>query len=662
MRTSIAVLAIAALAPVAVAQVPTGYQIQRIGLYGPDQTGFAGEQNTVVFRFNAAAQVAGYSVRYQANGVPNGQDAWVWDGLSTRQIGLTGGVYSINAGYQTSLPNFLNVSGQVAGYSLRYPSAGGDRGRDAWVWNGTTTLQLGYTGGVYLGAGGYQFSEAQFQNNAGQIAGYSNRISNVNTTNGRDAWVWNAGVTQRIGLTAAPYTGSAGLQSSTPFAQNVSGQVAGYSARIAGLNTDNGQDAWAWNGTTTQQIGLTGTGYTTDAGYRYTQLSALTNSGLVTGFTWRATANSALNGQDAWLWNGTTTQQIGFTGGVYTGSQGRQSSQAQLTSESGRIAGISNRYLGVSTNNGADAWLWYNGAIQQIGLTGLAQTGSGGYRRSVPEIQNVTGVVAGYAERVTGVNTLNGRNTWVWNGTTTQQVGLTGAVYTGTAGYQNGGTRFINAAGQVVGYTNRITGVDANNGQDIWVTSGTTTRRIGLEGAYYTGSASYQFSLAQFQNAAGIVTGYTSRITGLSTINGQDAWYFDPVTGTTHWVTRGLESSRASDNFGFSEGTILTDAGFLLGVYQLFPGGVGAGEQRAFIYRPDLGLTDLGALVAGGLSAQGWSTLLTPRFSDALNTIVGYGYVNGQSTGLSAFVMTIPSPGGFVMMGLWCVGLVRRRR
>ncbi|HYD01935.1 MAG TPA: GC-type dockerin domain-anchored protein, partial [Phycisphaerales bacterium] len=162
---------------------------------------------------------------------------------------------------------------------------------------------------------------------------------------------------------------------------------------------------------------------------------------------------------------------------------------------------------------------------------------------------------------------------------------------------------------------------------------------IGLTGGVYTGSGGgegYQSSESRKQSAAGRVVGISHRITGVSTQNGQDTWYFDPATGLTSAI---VASVRTSDGHAFSEPTILTDDGFVLGSYTYYPGGAGDGEQRAFIYRPDLGLTDLGNLVSGGLAAQGWSALRRPLFADALSTVVGHGSINGQFEGQSVFVM-----------------------
>lgn len=110
-----------------------------------------------------------------------------------------------------------------------------------------------------------------------------------------------------------------------------------------------------------------------------------------------------------------------------------------------------------------------------------------GYRFSDPLYQNDAGVVAGDPNRYTGVNTNNGRDAWVWNGTSTLQVGLIGGAYTGSFGYQYSSPQFLNEAGEVVGISSRFTGINTGNGGDTWVWNGTTTTQIGLTGGLYTG-------------------------------------------------------------------------------------------------------------------------------------------------------------------------------
>jgi phage protein U len=679
------------------AQWSPDYSIRRIGLFGPEHTGSAGLQESNLVFSNLPGFLAGSSTRYDTAGNFNGTDTWAWNGTTTVQVGLTGAEYTDSMGYQESAPLFQNAAGQVVGYSFRLD---GSNATAAWVWNGTTTTKIGLTGGVYTGSAGAEATSPQFQSAAGQVVGISSRILGEISFNGQDCWAWNGVATTQIGFAGAGFTGSAGYQYSKLLFHNDAGQVAGISERYTGVNTLNGQHAWVWNGTTTTRVGLTGAVYTGSPGAYHRSVPTSQNaSGQITGTTNRISGVSADNGSDAWVWNGATTTQIGLTGGVYTTTAGYQVSGPVLQNAAGRIAGFSYRFNGVGTRNGEDAWVWDGATTTRIGLTGALYTGSGGYRSSETKFLNAAGQVAGRSLRIIGTSTANGRDAWVWNGTTTTQIGLTGGVYTGTAGYQNSDLVSQNAAGQVAGRASRVTGVSTGNGQDAWVWDGATTTRIGLTGGVYTTPAGYQisapvlqnaagqivgtstrftgvntFSIGQdvwvwngatttlislsggvytgptglqesfaiLQNAAGQVAGYTVRVTGAgaSTGGGGDAWYFDPSTNLT-WAIIG--SVRPIDNYASSRPTILTDDGFLLGIYDYFPAGGGM-EQRAFIFRPDVGFTDLGNLVSGGLTASGWSTLQNPQFSDALRTIVGYGYVNGQTSGRSVFVLSASAP------------------
>lgn len=77
----------------------------------------------------------------------------------------------------------------MTGYSNRYTGVNTINGQDAWVWNGTANTQVGLTSGANTGSSGYQSSMLQFQNEAGIVAGISRRDSGVNTENGQDAGI-----------------------------------------------------------------------------------------------------------------------------------------------------------------------------------------------------------------------------------------------------------------------------------------------------------------------------------------------------------------------------------------------------------------------------------------------------------------------------------------
>ena len=634
------------------------YMVERTGLYGAAQTGSAGLQSSSVVFFAAPDHLAGYSARYSGVSTDNGQNTWAWDRGTTNQIGLFGPANTGSAGYQYSTLVFQNAAGQAAGSSTRYTGVNTYNGRDTWIWNGSATIQVGLTGAGYTGTGGNQISEIRLQNNFGQVAGYSVRVYDVNFSNGGDAWVWNGTTTTAIGLTGPGYTGSAGFQVSSPLTQNDNGQVTGYSRRYTGVDTYLGQDVWIWSGGTIQQIGLVGGTYLSIGGRQFSETKLHNNAGKVAGVSTRYTGMSETNGRDAWVWNGVETFQIGLTGPGYTGGNGYQSSEVWRLNGAGQIIGNTYRVSGVNSDNGRDTWVSNGTSTVQIGLTGGIYTGSAGYQYSGAGLQNEAGQVVGSSVRVTGLNTYNGRDAWVWNGTTTTQIGLTGGVFTDPNGRQFSESLFLNAAGQVAGRSERHGGVSIHAGYASWVWDGTITRQVGLSGVEFLGVAGYINNTPSFQNSAGQVVGTTERFGG-SGQNGLAAWYYDPTTLVTLPV---YGSIRSGDYYSLTVPTLLTEGGFMLGYYMFFPGGMNPGVEHAFIFKPEYGLTDLGVLINGGLTLNGWSTLLRPQFSDALATIVGHGYVNGQTTGQSVFVMSVPAPGSFGLLGLGGAVALRRNR
>ena len=67
---------------------------------------------------------SGIANRYNGGSTNLGTSAWLYDGATTLNIGLTGSEYTRNDGYQRSDAEQLNEAGQVSGYSERY---NGDR-------------------------------------------------------------------------------------------------------------------------------------------------------------------------------------------------------------------------------------------------------------------------------------------------------------------------------------------------------------------------------------------------------------------------------------------------------------------------------------------------------------------------------------------------------
>jgi len=548
------------------------------------------------------------------------------------EIGLTGTNYSYatSGGIdQYSIPEQLNAAGQVIGYSQRYSSSGGDLGADSWFYNGSSTQQIGLTGTNYSYAtsgGTYQDSEPGYLNAAGQVSGYSQRYSSSGGDLGADSWIYSGSSTQQIGLTGTNYTYATSggtYQNSVPQLLNAAGQVGGCSYRYTSSGGDLGQDTWIYNGSSTQQIGLTGTNYsyaTSGGTYQNGMPDQLNAAGQVSGISLRYSSSGGALGQDTWIYNGSSTQQIGLTGTNY----------------------------GFST--------------------------SGGTRQdSQPDQLNAAGQVIGYSYRHSSSGIALGQDTWIYNGSSTQQIGLTGPNYsdaTSRGTVQYSWLEQLNAAGRVLGYSERFSSSGGFLGDDSWIYNGSSTRQIGLIGTNYSYAASggtYENSKPLQLNAAGQVIGYSFRYSSSGGDLGTDGWFFDPATDQTTLLQFSVDSAT---NYSATTPQILTDSGVVLGQFELYSGSLDDGSH-AFYWSEGNGFSDLGALVSGGLSAQGWENLAF--FIDAEGSaadgsplfIAGYGQTLGTSTGSESAILlsqNVPEPGTASLLIVASSGILMHRR
>jgi hypothetical protein len=579
---------------------PMHYTIQRLGFIGAGYTSSDGFQYSQTQFLNDQGQVVGRSTPYSGT-TPLGTDTWSYNGSSTLRIGLTGAGYEASSGYRDTTAQRLNMQGQVAGYSNRYNSSG-LIGQDAWLYNGSSTLQIGLTGAGYERGDGHRNSQTQFLNEQGQVAGYSSRYYSSTTAVGQDAWLYNGSSTVQIGLTGTGYERGDGLRSSQTQFLNDRGQVAGYSSRFS-ARAALGQDTWVYIGSSTLQIGLTGTGYEQSDGFRYSIAQRLNKQGQVVGQSSRFSGATPL-GQDAWLYNGSSTLQIGLTGAGYERGDGNRMSQTLFLNEQGQVAGQSNRYSG-TTALGQDAWLY--------------------------------------------------------NGSSTLQIGLTGAGYETSDGYRNSQARFLNGQGQVAGYSQRISTDYSDLGRDAWLYDGSSTLQIGLTGAGYEASNGFRYSEAWFLNGQGQVAGYSQRISTDSDDLGESAWLYDPNMNQTFDFTLSI---RPGDNYAFSRATYLGDDGLVLGAYTLFDQNSGADlGSRAFYFAIGDGLHDLGLLV-DDLTPDGWLALATAISAGGMrNFIIGGGTLTDM-TGDAAYLLTatsVPAPAAVWLLGTALTGLLVRR-
>jgi hypothetical protein len=206
---------------------------------------------------NAAGQAAGFSNRFYSDGTNLGTDSWFFNGTSTQRIGLTGSeyedVYFPGEDYEGSSPFFLNNTGEVTGISSLYAPNGQPIGNDTWFFAKGSTERIGLTGGVYsytVDGGTDEFSVPSQLNDAGDVAGISNRQISPGLSLGGDCWFFNGKTTKQIGLTGSGYSynnGNGIYETSAISQMNAAGDVIGTSLRFSSTGTSLGQDGWFYD-------------------------------------------------------------------------------------------------------------------------------------------------------------------------------------------------------------------------------------------------------------------------------------------------------------------------------------------------------------------------------------------------------------------------------
>ncbi|MFT3684253.1 MAG: hypothetical protein QM783_04890 [Phycisphaerales bacterium] len=654
----------------------------RIGLVDAAHTGLNGEQSSRYdLRVPQSGYVFGRSTQYTSTGATIGETMWAWaPTLGTVQIGLTGPLYTDSNGRQNSYVTGANSSGmaigwsegffwvpslpqrsvwywtaatgtvqlnfgsngyysytairptesgQVAGATLQRPISGQPHHIDAWVWTQAAGYtQVGLLDSAHTTLAGIRQSGGVTQAENGQVAGVSALVIN-DVFRGQDVWVYRAGEgTVRVNPVDGSFTGTTGYRNASIVEQNDMGVLIGTSVVVRNATSDNGQATWAWTSAGgTQRLGLSTPEYTGLNGRQYSEFTEnnhdgtfLNAAGYASGVSWRYNAAGTTIGQGAWIFApGTGTIQVGLTDALHTSATGEQMSSLYANwgvNLSGQAIGVSTRYTGGS---GQDAWVRVpGGGTVAIGLTGAGFTGSAGYQSSQPLGQSERGVVAGTSMRISGASTDNGVDSWAWTSATgTVQIGLHGPAYTGSNGYQHvmplDGRLYLMDVDQVLGESYTISGVNTIAGVHTWAWSPATgTVRTGLVDAVHTGAGGRQSSTAVSQSAAGIVCGYSARFNAAGVQIGSDAWYFDPATQASSQATLGVpDTIRLSDGYSSSQPTTITAEGVMVGTYLLFPDGQGGGLQHPFLYRPDLGFADVNDLITGGIAGSGWASLLS---------------------------------------------------
>ena len=649
----------------------TSYTIDILGLTDAEHTRDDGYRVSVANRLNEASQASGFAHRYNGTGTDMGRSAWFYNGTNTFNIGLTDVEHTRSDGYRNSYERFLNEAGQVGGVAYRYNGTGTRLGSSAWLYNGTSTVNIGLTDTEHTrSSDGYRNSLVNDFNETGQAAGYAQRFSGTGTDMGRSAWFYNGTNTFNIGLTDTEHTRIDGYRDSTSYVShlNEAGQALGVAERYNGSVDTRGWSVWLYNGTSTVNIGLTDAEHTSSVGYRIseTDVGFFNEAGQAIGDAYRYNGTGTDMGRSAWLYNGTTTVNVGLTDAEHTRSDGyRYSSTVYVGSlnGAGQVVGNAYRYNGSNTDMGRSAW-FYNGTTSvNIGLTDAEHTRSSDeYRFSAGGGLNEAGQVTGIAQRFSSTGTDLGYSAWLYNGTSTANIGLTDTEHTRGDGYRYSRADHLNELGHAAGFATRNNSTGTPLGQDAWLYNGTSTVIIGLTGNEYTRNDGYQYNIAEHLNETGQVAGLATRYNGTDTYMGKSAWLYDLTLDQTF----SLNLSIRSDGYAYSEVRHLGDDGLALGYYNFYDTGDDFLGLRAFAFTVDDGVIDLGGLVDGGLNAAGWDTLASAYNANELGQILGYGILSDMPRGEIGYLLTaVPIPAAVWLFGsglLGMIGIARRKK
>lgn len=374
---------------------------------------------------NDAGQAIGHSRRHAPTGHIIGEDAWYYDGHTTHVIGLLGGEYEYTNDYGTmrySLPSQITNSSTVLGDSERYGATGLTLGRDAWMFDGATTRRVGLTGAEYQ----YTTSEGVFRNawvrpGAGDAtaAGVTVRYGAQGQSLGQDTWRDDGASSELINPIGAGYqytTATGTYRYSEVYkinGQNIVGITYRYSANGDAL----GRDGWLADDAGTHVLALTGEEHEhqTAAGTRRQSFVSHVNAaGDANGTSVRYDSSGNSVGSDAWLYKDGAMHRIGLEGGQYDNEVAGGTERAGFLmglNEAGQVIGYSTRYID-GQQRGRTGW-FYDPITDQTSELEFSVYANG-YSWSLPELLTESGEVLGRYELYDGTNAL-GQRAFYWS-------------------------------------------------------------------------------------------------------------------------------------------------------------------------------------------------------------------------------------------------------
>ena len=695
--TGVGVLAVLS-ATAQAATLANSYKIETLGLTDADHTRNDGYRESSASILTDSGKVGGRSHLYYGGNNKLGFSTWVFDGNTTRQVGLTDADHTRNDGYrESSLTSFTN-SGKFGGWSRQYFGGSNEAGFSAWVFDGNSTWKAGLYDSRH--------SDHNFisgMNELGQAAGTARYYPMPTGLNpvvsspppSQSTWFFNGSTTVQIGLLDADHTDRDGSRFSDIFSINNFG-VAGTSSRYTGVTRDPAGEAdaytsaWLFDGITTKNI--------SPAGSTFVRITHFNEAGHVTG------TGDGSNVGGNWLYDGVMTKPIGLNGNNNPAVTGDETTHLN---NAGQAAGFS--FLG---NSGLSAWVYNGTDTQEVGLIDAEHTDTQGVRVSYVADLNETGQAVGYSARATKLDgysiilfdpstfvfspdqhfqnlPVNNTSAWLYDGNTTQKIGLTDS----SAGnfpvdevisYDE--IVSFNDLGQVIGLSRKYdinVGYDPDNIDAYWLHHNGVSKVVGPTGnpntAIINGASNVTYTNAGFATSrpgysdeligltnTGLVVGHASRRGSLGNDLGSSAWVYDitldqlialelSVAPQGHSMPEGFASSRVS---------YIGDDGIIIGSYQFY-GPNDTTESRLFaFFGSDLGLFDLSNLVNGGLNASGWDSLVSFEMTNDQGQFVGTGILDDGSE--MVFLMTpvsaVPVPAAIWLFASGLLGLITTAR
>ncbi len=536
---------------------PGGTSVQ-IGLFDTETSGVEHVKSTGSIANSPAAMntsgvVVGNSSRYDATyAYSEGQDAWLYNPATgtTTAIGLTGGIYSNTAGSdpenQVSTIVLLNNNGQAAGYASKFD---GTSGNQAFVYDPSTgTTPVGLANGTYNYYSSLINSASKINNTlvtgtcttstyAGTTAFVYNFASKTTTPVALDFTQTPAGANGTLSYTGTSNTTfSSSISAINNAGQAIGSQTLYLSSTGASPGTSAGSDAFFFDGTNTVPIGLTDAAHTANPaasvfnGHYYSYVarsnsaSYLNDAGQVAGSATLYTQTTAANGtvsstsigSNAWVYTAAAgTHIIGLTSSLYTSATtGGQSSTVNFQNASSLIVGTSTRYYSNGTSAGSDAYLYTPGANgtygtnSVIGLTDALHTSFDGVNKGTTSVFGIDaiGLVAGTSQRfVSGSNTTNGQDAWVYNTNsgTTYQITLS----SNTTNYAYSTVQYLGDNGVVLGSYNNYASNGTLLGTYAYAFEGGQAYDLGVNTTNFTAAGWTKLASTFSEDLAGDIAG-----------------------------------------------------------------------------------------------------------------------------------------------------------